>query len=143
MEKTKHAISIINIELGDMPTTANNIIKFINSKNRYELDDLGVDDKKETILEVKKVLTKKDLIVCLTEKCQSLEVEVYRFFTRIEALTKKVLPSLFVINEKLMTREYYMKKILDIAKDSAKSSHIKGAMIGRDFFKAINNTSFI
>lgn len=44
MEKTKRAISTINNELGEMPTTTNRIIKFINSKNKYELDDLGVDD---------------------------------------------------------------------------------------------------
>ena len=42
MEKAKQAVSTINTELGDMPTTTNNIIKFLNSKNRYELDDLGV-----------------------------------------------------------------------------------------------------
>lgn len=42
-----------------------------------------------------------------------------------------------------MTREYYMKKLKDIAKDTTKSSHIKDAMIGRDFYEAISNMSFI
>ena len=79
----------------------------------------------------------------LTEKCHTLEVAVNRFFTRIEALNKKGLPSLSVINAKLMTREGYMKKLKDIAKDTVKSSHIKGAMTGRAFCEAIINTSFI
>lgn len=43
MEKSKQAISTINNELGEKPTKTNHIIKFLNSKNIYELDDLGVD----------------------------------------------------------------------------------------------------
>lgn len=104
IEKAIRAISTINTKLGDMPTTTKNIIKFIDSKRRYELDNLGVDGGTEKILEVKKILTKKNLIVQLVEKCHSLEVAV-RFFTRIESLNKKGLPYLFVINEKLMTKE--------------------------------------
>lgn len=45
MEKAKQTISTINAELGEMPTTANRIIKFLNSRNGYDLDDLGVDDR--------------------------------------------------------------------------------------------------
>lgn len=58
MEKEKQTIANINAQLGEIPATTNNIIKFLNSKNRYELDD-----RTETILEVKKVLTKKNLVV--------------------------------------------------------------------------------
>jgi len=94
-----------------MLTTTDNIIKFLNSKNSYELDDLGVDYMTETILEVKKVLTKNNLVVQLTEKCHTLEVAANGFFTRIDALNKKGLPSLFVINDKLMTKEEYFKKL--------------------------------
>jgi len=63
VEKAKEAISTTNLELGDIPATTNRIIKFLNSKNRYELEELGVADRIETILQVKKVLTKKNLIV--------------------------------------------------------------------------------
>ena len=79
----------------------------------------------------------------MTEKCHTLEVAVNRFFTIIEALNKKGPPSLFVINEKLMTKEDYKKKLQDIAKDTSKLSHIKGAMTGRAFYEAISNMSFI
>lgn len=143
MEKAKQVISTINAKLGEMLATRNSIIKFLNSKNKYELDDLGVDDITETILEVKKVLIKKKLVVQLKKKCHTLEVLVNMFFTRIDALNRKGLPSLFVINEKLMTREDYMKKLQDISKDTAKSSSIKGSMTRRDFYEAINNISVI
>lgn len=94
-----------------MYATSNNIIKFLNSKNRYEMDNLGVDDRTKTILEVKKVLTKKNLLVQLTDKCQTLEVAVNIFFTTIDALNKKGLSSLFMINAKLMTKEDYFKNL--------------------------------
>jgi len=143
MENAKQTIPTINAELGEMPATTKNIIKFLNSKNRYEADDLGVDDRIETTLEVKKVITKKNLVVQLIEKCHTLGVVVNGFFTRIDGLNKKGLPSLFVINDKLMTREDYKKKIQDIPKDTTKSSHIKGTMTGRAFYEAISNISFI
>jgi len=139
MEKAKKTIANINSQLGEMTATTNNIIKFLNSKNRYDMDDLGVDDRTETILEVKKVLTKNNLVVQLTKKCHILEVVVNSFITRIDALNNKGLPSLFVINDKLMTREDYLKKLQDIARDTTKSSNIKGSMKGREFYEAINN----
>lgn len=143
MEKAKQTITTINAQLGEMPAIINNVIKFLNSKNKNELDVLGVYDKIETILEVKKFLIKKNLVVQPTKKCHTLEVVVNRFFTRIDALNKKGMPSLFIINDKLMTREDYMKKLWDIAKDTAKSSNIKDSMTGRAFYKSINNISFI
>ena len=62
IQKENEAIATIKAQLGDKPAIANNIIKFLNSKNMYEMDDLGIYDRTETILEVKKVLTKKNLI---------------------------------------------------------------------------------
>lgn len=135
MEKAEQTISsILNAELGEMPSTTNRIIMFLNSKNRYDMDDLGVDDRTET---------KNNLVVQLMEKCHTLEVEVNMIFTRIDALNKKGLPSLFLINDKLMTREDYKKKLQAISKDTTKYSHIKGVMIGRAFYEAICNIIFI
>jgi len=51
-----------------MPSEANDIIKFLNSKTREELEDLKIKDKTETILKVKRVLTKKGLMLQLEEK---------------------------------------------------------------------------
>lgn len=94
-----------------MLAITNKLIKILNSRNRYELEELGVVDRKATILQVKKVLTKKRLNVKLEEKCQNLELLVNRFFNRIEPLNQKCIPSLFSINDKLMPREDYVKKL--------------------------------
>jgi len=59
-EVTK-AIQRVMAELGNMPKEASRIIQFLNSKNKYELQELDIADRIDTILEVKKVLTKRNL----------------------------------------------------------------------------------
>ena len=62
IDLVKFSIEKENDELEDKPQTANNIIKFLNSKSSHELEQLQVADKTSTILEVKKVLNKKSLV---------------------------------------------------------------------------------
>jgi hypothetical protein len=59
-----------------MPTDANEIIGFLNSKRREELEALEIEDKTETILEVKKVLTKRGLMLQLEERAQAMDIKV-------------------------------------------------------------------
>lgn len=72
-----------------------------------------------------------------------MELTVNIFFNRIEPLTQKGLPSLFVINDKLMIREDYVKRLKDIAKDVVNLSNIKGSIIGREMLETISNPIFI
>jgi len=120
-----------------MPTQANEIIKFLNSKTREELKELKTEDRIETILEVKRVLTKRGLILQLHEKVQAMDLWVQRFFSKIEALQKKGLPGLKVINDKLMTLPDYKKRLTDVAKDSSKFSGIQGSITGKAFLNAL------
>jgi hypothetical protein len=53
-----------------------------------------------------------------------VDIGVQRFFGKIEALQKKGLPGLRVINNKLMTLSDYKKKLATVAKDSSKFSRI-------------------
>ena len=59
------------------------------------------------------------------------------FFSKIEALQKKGLPSLKVINDKLVTLPDYKKRLDDVAKDSSKFSGIQGSIIGKAFLDAL------
>jgi hypothetical protein len=61
----------------------------------------------KTILEVKRVLTKRRLMLQLEEKVQTMDIGVQKCFRKIEALQEKGLPGLMVINDKLMTLSYY------------------------------------
>jgi hypothetical protein len=58
------AIQKVKEELGDKPEDANRLIHFLNSKNRYELHELGIEDRTEAILEIKRFFPKETL--CLT-----------------------------------------------------------------------------
>jgi len=63
LEKAQQTVETISKDLEDMPEIAYDIIKFLNSKDSCELEELGINDKIETILEVKNIITKKNLIL--------------------------------------------------------------------------------
>jgi len=79
LEKAQEVVETISKQLEDMPEVASDIIKFLNSKDNYELEELGINNRKTTILEVKKIITKKNLILQLKEKCSSVNTIVRRF----------------------------------------------------------------
>jgi hypothetical protein len=63
VQRSRQAIEKIKGELGEMPIEATEIIRFLNSKTKEELEDLKIEDRMETILEVKRVLTKRGLML--------------------------------------------------------------------------------
>jgi hypothetical protein len=63
IQKSRGATEIIKEELGENPTEATKLIRFLNSKNKQELEELEIEDRTETILEIKKVLTKTNLML--------------------------------------------------------------------------------
>jgi hypothetical protein len=137
VQRSKQDIDKIRSELGEMPTWANEIIKFLNSKTREELKELRIEDRIETIFEVKRVLTKRGLMLQLEEKVKAMDLGVQKFFSKIEALQKKGLPGLKVINDKLMTLPDYKKRLADVAKDSLKFSWIQGSITSKAFLDAL------
>lgn len=103
------------------------------------MKEVGISDRTATILEVKKVLTKRNLIDQLEEKCETLELQVKRFTNRIETLMQKGLPSIYVINEKLITQEDYIQKMKEVAKSSTKFNRIRGSMTAKAFLETMSN----
>ena len=59
-------------ELGNMPEEANELIHFFNTKNRYQLEELGIQDRTGTILEIKRVFTKRTLMQNLERRCSDM-----------------------------------------------------------------------
>lgn len=104
-------IQRVKTELGDMLEKVSRIIHFLNSKNKYELQELEIPDKAGTILEVKSVITKRNLMLNLEDKCQTMQLAIDRFMVKFEVLRQKGLPSPLVIDDKLMPREDYNRRI--------------------------------
>jgi hypothetical protein len=137
LERSKQAVEKIRTELGDMPAQANEIIRFLNSKTREELEELKIEDRTETILEVKRVLTKRGLMLQLEEKIQVMDQGVQKFFHKIDALQRKGLPGMKVINDKLMTLPDYKKRLAEVSKDNSKFAGIQGSITGKAFMDAL------
>jgi hypothetical protein len=109
----------------------------LNSKTKEELEALEIEDRTKTILEVKKVLTKKGLMLQLEEKAQTMDIGVQRFFSKVDSLHKKGLLGLLVINDKLITLSDYKQNILTVEKDGSKFAGIQGSITGKDFLETL------
>jgi len=73
-------------ELGKKPEEATMLINFLNRKNKYQLEELGIEDITGTILEVKKVLTKSSLMQNLERRCQNIQEEINDFMEKFGIL---------------------------------------------------------
>jgi hypothetical protein len=135
--RSKQAIDKIKVELGEMPTESNEIIRFLNSKTREDMEDLKNEYRMETILEDKTVMTKRGLMLQLEDKFQNIDVGFQGFFSKINALQKNGIPGLLVLNDKMMTLSDYKKKISTVAKDSSKFLGIQGSIIGKSFLETL------
>ena len=60
-------------ELGHMPEEANELIQFLNTKKRYQLEELGIQDRTGTILEIKRVFTKRTLMQNLERRWSDMQ----------------------------------------------------------------------
>ena len=87
------------------------MINFLNSRNRHQQEQLEIEDKIATILEIKKVLTKRNLMLNLEKRCHSIRTDIDSFMLKYGILREKGLPSPLVINDKLMTYEDYNERL--------------------------------
>lgn len=102
------------------------------------MEELETEDRNETILEVRKVLTKRNMKRQLEEKAQNMNTGIHRFFAKLEPLYKKGLPNLLVINDKLGTWLDYSAQIMNKARYSLKVTLGGLSMIGRVFLEALS-----
>jgi len=63
MQNVKAAVEQTKIKIEHRPTKAHIIIKMLNSKTKDELEELHIQDITCTIMEVKRFLTKKNLMI--------------------------------------------------------------------------------
>jgi len=97
------AIQKTKEKLGDKLEEANQLIDFLNSRNRCQLDELEIQDRTATIIEIKKVLSKRNLMLNLEKRCQNIQVDIDSFMLKYGILREKGLPSPIIIHDKLMT----------------------------------------
>lgn len=75
--------------LADKPEQVVRLINFLNNKNRQELEELKITDKTATILEIRKVTTKRNLMRQIEEKCEGMNTAITRFIVKFTNLRQK------------------------------------------------------
>jgi len=72
---------------------------------------MGIRDRTDTILLIKRVLTLRNYVQTLERKCQEIQAEVNVFVAKITALHNKGLPSLITSAGRLLSHENYAKRL--------------------------------
>ena len=97
----------------------------------------------ETILEVRKVISKRNLMIQLEEKCQNMELSITIFMVKFDVLRQKGLPNPLVINDRLMKHEDYDKKIIEVENEQVKNSSMRGTPIGKVLYLSFENLFYL
>ena len=137
------AIKKVKEDLGEQPEEANRLIHFLNRKYRHEPNEMGVEDRTKAIIEVKKVFSKRNLMLNLEEKFHNMQVGIDRFMAKFHILGNKVLPSTMVIHDKLITQLDYIDKLRKLAKDQASTSGIKALPTGKVLYDTLEDLFFL
>ena len=89
------------------------------------------------------MISKRNLMTQLEDKCQTMELAVNKFMNNFDVLRQKVLPNPLVINDKPMRHEYYDKKMREVSKETSNSSSMKGVRTGKVLLQTLENFFYL
>ena len=119
------------------PSEAIALIRTFNSKTKEEHEEYEITDRTETILEVRRFVTKRNVILALENKCQNLDSSIQKFDKKSNILHQKGLICLKGIGDKLVQLDDYQQKIYSIARDKSKILNIMGTITGKAFMQGL------
>ena len=79
----------------------------------------------------------------LEDKCQTMQLAIYRFMVKFYVLRQKVLPNPLVINDKLMPQEDYNRRIKEVAMDQENNSSMKGIPTRKVLYQTFENLFYL
>jgi len=130
-----------------MPKEASRLIQFLNTKNKYHLEELGIQDIIGTILEIKRVFTKRTLVQNLKRRCHDMQEDINAFMKRFDILQSKGFPSPLFIHDKLMSHRDYVEKLNKYeskqACPSTSASTTKALPTGRVLYDNLENLFYV
>ena len=104
---------------------------------------MEIEDRIATILEIKKVLTKKKLMLNLEKRCQSIQEDIDEFMLKYGILKEKGLPSPMIIYDKLMTQDDYIERLHKQARSHTSSSTVKAQPTRKVLYDGLENLFYI
>ena len=133
--------------LEQIPEQANMLINFLNNKTSEELAALDIRDITGTILDIKRVLTMRNLMKNLDRRCQDMQVEIDSFTDKFIVLNQKGLPSPVGDNDRLMKHKDYIHQLntfyVNQASASSSTSTQKALPSGQSLYDNMENLFYI
>jgi hypothetical protein len=145
ISKAKKELYRARNELGNMADIAPKMIEILNYRNSSQLIQMGIDNRTETISEIKRTTIMRDLIQTLDRRVHDMQADIAKFQNRFTALQDKGLPSLEEAG-KLLSYEKYIKRLSAVSaiQDAeAPGSSTAGPLTGRGLFDKLDNLFFI
>lgn len=72
-----------------------------------------------------------------------MQLAINRIMVKFEVLRQKGLPNPLVINDKLMPREDYNRRIREVARDQVNTSSMKGMPISKVLYQTFENLFYL
>jgi len=133
--------------LANKPEHANRLIHFLNTHTKEQLASFDIQNKTDTILRVKKVLTMRNFVQTLERKCQEMQAEINIFKEKFAMLQSKGLHSLLTSSGRLLTHEQYAHRVniyvLNQITASSNSSEDTGLPSGHALYDKLENMFYI
>lgn len=101
--------------LGNMPEIANRMINVLNNRTCPQLVAMGISNRTDTILLIKRVLTLRNLVQTLDRRFQEIQTEVNKFVERYTILHNRGFPSLLNNAGRFLSHENYAKRVSTFA----------------------------
>lgn len=133
--------------LGSMRDIATRMINVLNNKTGLQLASMGIRDRTDTILLIKRVHTLRSYVQTLERKSQDIQVEINAFATKITALHGRRLPSLVTSAGRLLSHEKYAKRVNNYAANqltaTTSSPEAVGPLSGQEIYDKLEKLFFI
>jgi len=145
--KAHREIQRSRASLGNMPEIANRMINVLNNRTSAQLATMGISNRTETILLIKRVLTLRNLVQTLERRTQDMQTEVNKFMDKFVALQNRGLPGLLNSAGKLLSHENYAKRVNTFATNQItkrpSTSEETGPATGQSLYNKVENLFFI
>ena len=133
--------------LGNMPEIANRMINVLNNRTSAQLATMGIANRTETVLIIKRVLTLRSLIQTLDRRTQDMQTEVSRFMDKFLVLHNRGLPGLLNSAGRLLSHENYAKRVSTFATNQIterpSTSKDTGPVSGQTVYNRVESLFFI
>lgn len=129
--------------MGDKPTLAQNVINFHNSRNKAQLQFVGVTNRFDLLFQAKKYVIKDSLAKEVIAKANHLVQRAQDFKTLFKDVFNQGLPFFWTEEGMLVSEVNYLTKLQEKAKYTSVINNLDPIIKGRDIFQILDKDLFL